>query len=128
MIKTHLKRKQTYFTHFSFTRASKQYVYDDMGNEYLDCVSSSAHGMQKSVSLYQANTTFLKLHIVGHCHPHVVAAGQAQMLKLWCSQGFLNDTYSKYIKQLIATLPEALNVIYLVNSGYDNDTCVADTG
>lgn len=78
-------------------RASKQYVYDDLGNEYLDCVSSAAH--------------------VGHCHPHVVAAGQAQMLKLWSSQGFLNDTYSKYIKQLIDTLPEALNVIYLVNSG-----------
>lgn len=25
-------------------RASKQYVYDDLGNEYLDCVSSAAHG------------------------------------------------------------------------------------
>ncbi|KAI9551763.1 hypothetical protein GHT06_022099 [Daphnia sinensis] len=78
-------------------RASKQYIYDDLGNEYLDCVSSSAH--------------------VGHCHPHVVAAGHAQMLKLWTTQGFLNDTYSQYMKKLMDILPESLSVVYLVNSG-----------
>ena len=31
-------------------RASKQYIYDDLGNEYLDCVSSSAHGKSSSSS------------------------------------------------------------------------------
>ncbi|XP_046443717.1 ethanolamine-phosphate phospho-lyase-like [Daphnia pulex] len=78
-------------------RASKQYIYDDLGTEYLDCVSSSAH--------------------VGHCHPHVVAASQTQMQKLWTTQGFLNDTYSLYMKKLMDVLPESLSVVYLVNSG-----------
>ena len=26
------------------TRASKQYMYDDSNTEYLDCISSTAHG------------------------------------------------------------------------------------
>lgn len=56
-------------------------------------------------------------NIVGHCHPHVVAAGQKQMHKLWTGLGFLHDTYSKYIKELTDILPENLSVIYLVNSG-----------
>ena len=34
------------------TRAIKQYMYDDNGVEYLDCVNGTAH--------------------VGHCHPQVV--------------------------------------------------------
>ena len=35
------------------------HLYDDAGQPYLDCVNNVAH--------------------VGHCHPHVVAAGQRQM-------------------------------------------------
>ncbi len=33
------------------SRASKQYIYDNRGNEYLDCINAAAH--------------------VGHCHPQV---------------------------------------------------------
>lgn len=28
------------------TRASKQYMYDDTGTEYLDCISNAAHGQE----------------------------------------------------------------------------------
>ena len=28
-------------------RGSKQYIYDDLGTEYLDCVSNTAHGKRK---------------------------------------------------------------------------------
>ena len=35
----------------SISRASKQYVYDESGTQYLDCVNGTAH--------------------VGHCHPQV---------------------------------------------------------
>jgi len=78
-------------------KASKQYMYDEFGIEYLDCISNVSH--------------------VGHCHPHVVGSGQEQMGKLTTSQGFLTDQLSLYAKKLTETLPERLCVCYFVNSG-----------
>ncbi|XP_071528295.1 ethanolamine-phosphate phospho-lyase-like [Panulirus ornatus] len=78
-------------------RAQKQYMTDNMGVQYLDCVSSIAH--------------------VGHCHPQVVTAGKNQMGTLVTAQGFINDLLTKYVKQLVNNLPDILSVCYLVNSG-----------
>jgi 4-aminobutyrate aminotransferase-like enzyme len=56
------------------------------------------------------------------------------LARLTTAQGFLSDTLSKYVKQLSATLPESLNVVYLCNSGSEaNDLaircqCVFSTG
>jgi len=82
---------------FKLVRASKQYLYNDLGIEFLDCVNNTAH--------------------VGHCHPHVVSAGQAQMSVLWTAPGFINESFSKYIKLLLDYLPDKLSVIHLVSSG-----------
>ena len=73
------------------------------------------HPHDSCISIIHQNNFFLS--IVGHCHPHVVAASQTQMQKLWTTQGFLNDTYSLYMKKLMDVLPETLSVVYLVNSG-----------
>ncbi|XP_063848182.1 5-phosphohydroxy-L-lysine phospho-lyase-like isoform X1 [Scylla paramamosain] len=78
-------------------RAQKQYMTDNMGVQYLDCVSNVVH--------------------VGHCHPQVVAAGKNQMATLVTAQGFINDSLTKYVKELTSHLPDTLNVVYLVNSG-----------
>ncbi|XP_074648114.1 5-phosphohydroxy-L-lysine phospho-lyase-like [Tubulanus polymorphus] len=78
-------------------RASKQYMYDDNGIEYLDCISIMAH--------------------VGHCHAKVVHAGNQQMSKIGASYGFISDVQSVYAKRLIETLPHGLCVCYFVNSG-----------
>ncbi|XP_046584769.1 5-phosphohydroxy-L-lysine phospho-lyase-like isoform X1 [Haliotis rubra] len=78
-------------------RASRQYLYDDAGNEFLDCINNVSH--------------------VGHCHPHVVSVGQEQMSKLTTSAGFLNDQMSEYAKRLISTFPEKLCVCFFLNSG-----------
>ncbi|XP_050688213.1 ethanolamine-phosphate phospho-lyase-like isoform X1 [Eriocheir sinensis] len=78
-------------------RAQKQYMTDNIGVQYLDCVSNVAH--------------------VGHCHPQVVLAGKNQMATLVTAQGFVNDLLSKYVKELTSHLPDSLNVVYLVNSG-----------
>ncbi len=40
-------------------RAKAQFMYDENGDEFLDCINNVCH--------------------VGHCHPHVVATGQRQM-------------------------------------------------
>lgn len=78
-------------------RGSKQYLYDHTDVEYLDCISSVAH--------------------VGHCHPHVVQSGQAQMSKLAASFGWLSDIQSSYAKKLVETFPNKLSICYFVNSG-----------
>jgi len=81
----------------SISRASKQYVYDESGTQYLDCVNGTAH--------------------VGHCHPQVVQAGKEQMGKLVTAQGFVSKVLKKYVNQLVESLPDPLNVCYLTNSG-----------
>ena len=50
-------------------RAKGQWMYDQEGLAYLDCINNVAH--------------------VGHCHPHVVSQGQRQMEEL---EGNLNVT------------------------------------
>lgn len=78
-------------------KAQKQYMTDHIGIQYLDCVSNVSH--------------------VGHCHPQVLTAAQNQMGRLVAAQGFLNDALTKYVKQLVDTLPDSLTICFLVNSG-----------
>jgi len=84
-------------TVLNISRASKQFVYDQSGVQYLDTVNGTSH--------------------VGHCHPQVVAAGHNQMSRLVSSQGFTSEIQSKYISQLVDSMPEPLSVCYLTNSG-----------
>ncbi len=54
---------------------------------------------------------------VGHCHPKIVAAGQAQLAKLNTNTRFLHDNIVNYAEKLLATMPDELSVCMLVNSG-----------
>lgn len=54
---------------------------------------------------------------VGHCHPHVVRAGQDQLSKVIACNGFLNEKAVEYAQRIIETLPEKLCVCFMVNSG-----------
>ena len=73
-----------------------KYRYDDDGQRYLDAYNNVPH--------------------VGHCHPRVVAAGQAQMSVLNTNTRYLHDALTSYAERLSATLPEPLRVCYFVNS------------
>jgi 4-aminobutyrate aminotransferase-like enzyme/Ser/Thr protein kinase RdoA (MazF antagonist) len=73
------------------------YLYDENGRPFLDCVNNVAH--------------------VGHCHPHVVAAGRQQMGVLNTNTRYLHDNIVEYARRLTATLPEPLSVCFFVNSG-----------
>ncbi|XP_072119939.1 5-phosphohydroxy-L-lysine phospho-lyase-like isoform X1 [Mobula birostris] len=77
--------------------ARGQYMYDEMGRRYLDCINNVAH--------------------VGHCHPDVVKAGSAQMAILNTNSRFLHDNIVQYAKKLSETLPPKLSAFYFVNSG-----------
>nr|XP_031323848.1 ethanolamine-phosphate phospho-lyase isoform X2 [Camelus dromedarius] len=78
-------------------RAQRQYMFDEKGEQYLDCINNVAH--------------------VGHCHPEVVKAAQRQMELLNTNSRFLHDNVVEYAKRLSATLPDKLSVCYFTNSG-----------
>ena len=78
-------------------RGSMQYLYDEQGRRFLDCVNNVAH--------------------VGHSHPRVVKAGQSQMAVLNTNTRYLHENLVRYAKQLCSTLPQPLSVSYFVCSG-----------
>jgi len=77
--------------------AKGQYMYDEKDTPYLDCINNVCH--------------------VGHCHPHVVKAGQDQMGVLNTNSRFLHDNLVMYAERLCSKFPSKLCVAYLVNSG-----------
>ncbi|MGH0157011.1 UNVERIFIED_CONTAM: hypothetical protein FKN15_032710 [Acipenser sinensis] len=78
-------------------RAKGQYMYNEKGERYLDCINNVAH--------------------VGHSHPYVVNAAVKQMELLNTNSRFLHDNLVQYAQRLTATLPEQLSICYFVNSG-----------
>lgn len=78
-------------------RAKGQYMFDETGGRYLDCINNVAH--------------------VGHSHPEVTKAAVKQMEALNTNSRFLHDNLVQYAERLTATLPEKLSVCYFVNSG-----------
>ncbi|KAE8630511.1 hypothetical protein XENTR_v10000848 [Xenopus tropicalis] len=78
-------------------RAKGQYMFDEKGEKYLDCINNVAH--------------------VGHSHPEVTKAALKQMELLNTNSRFLHDNLVRYAECLTATLPEKLSVCYFVNSG-----------
>ncbi|XP_063756628.1 ethanolamine-phosphate phospho-lyase isoform X3 [Eleginops maclovinus] len=88
-----------FFSHdpIKIIRAKGQYMYDEKGRQYLDCINNVAH--------------------VGHCHPDVVKAGAQQMEQLNTNSRFLHDNLVLYAQRLQDTLPDKLSVCYFVNSG-----------
>lgn len=87
----------SYDTPLKIVRGEGVWLYDAHGQAYLDMVNNVCH--------------------VGHCHPRVVAAGQAQMARLNTNTRYLHDNIVEYSLRLTATLPDALSVVFLTNSG-----------
>jgi 4-aminobutyrate aminotransferase-like enzyme/Ser/Thr protein kinase RdoA (MazF antagonist) len=77
-------------------RGWKQYLYDDSGRAFLDVYNNVPH--------------------VGHSHPRVVRAAQAQLALLNTNTRYLHDTIVRYAERLTALLPAPLSVCYFVNS------------
>jgi 4-aminobutyrate aminotransferase-like enzyme/Ser/Thr protein kinase RdoA (MazF antagonist) len=81
----------------NIVRGYKQYLYNQSGRPFLDCVNNVCH--------------------VGHCHPTVVKALLEQAAVLNTNTRYLHDKLVKYAQRLCATLPEPLSVYFFVNSG-----------
>ena len=78
-------------------RGWMQYLYDDTGRAYLDVYNN--------------------VPLVGHSHPRVVLAAQAQLALLNTNTRYLHDNVNRYAEQLTRSFPEPLRVCFFVNSG-----------
>ena len=79
---------------------SMQYVWDDTGKRYLD-------GLGGIVTVS-----------VGHCHPHVIAAGNKQSEVYQHSTTiYLHPNVGAFAEKLASKMPGDLKVCYFVNSG-----------
>jgi acetylornithine/LysW-gamma-L-lysine aminotransferase len=88
------------------TRGKGALVWDINGKEYVDC--STSYGVA----------------LLGHCHPKVVAAIQAQAPQLiTCHSAYYNDKRAEFIQKLVAITPKGLDKAFLSNSGAESVEC-----
>lgn len=79
------------------TGGAFQYMYDEMGNTYLDAYNNISH--------------------VGHCHPNLSKVISKQVRKLNTNTRYLYPELAAYAEKLTSTLPSLLLKIFYVNSG-----------
>jgi len=77
-------------------RGEMQYLFDDTGRRYLDAYNNVPH--------------------VGHCHPEVVEAACEQMRTLNTNTRYLSDHFNAYAETLLASMPDALDTCFFLNS------------
>jgi 4-aminobutyrate aminotransferase-like enzyme/Ser/Thr protein kinase RdoA (MazF antagonist) len=78
-------------------RGFMQHLYDEQGRAYLDVYNN--------------------VPLVGHSHPRVVRAAQAQLALLNTNTRYLHENLVRYAERLTRLLPEPLRVVYILNSG-----------
>jgi len=94
-----------YTNHIKIEKGAFQYLYDDEGRTFIDCVNNVSH--------------------VGHCHPVVVEAMLNQVATLNTNTRYLHDGIVDYALRLLETLPSNLKVCYFTNSGSEaNDLAI----
>ncbi|CAF0974304.1 unnamed protein product [Rotaria sordida] len=82
-------------------RCQNTYMYDQLGNKYLDCINNVAH--------------------VGHCHPYVVTQVSKQMSACATNNRYLHDNTVILAEKLSKTLPKSLDQIFYTNSGSESN-------
>src|SRR3954470_363813 len=89
-----------YKTPLMVVEGSMQYVWDETGKRYLD-------GLGGIVTVS-----------VGHCHPHVIAAGNKQSeIYQHSTTIYLHPNVAQYAEKLASKMPGDLKMCYFVNSG-----------
>ena len=81
----------------NLVRGRGVWLYDEYGRAYLDAINNVTH--------------------VGHAEPRVTAAVSRQLKKLNTNSRFLYEGIARYAERLVATLPEPLEVVFLVCTG-----------
>ncbi|MET0451392.1 MAG: aminotransferase class III-fold pyridoxal phosphate-dependent enzyme [Mycobacterium sp.] len=90
--------QRSYFTRpMNLVRGRDVWLLDEDGMAYLDSLNNVAH--------------------VGHANPRITAAATRQLKKLNTNSRFMYPQIATYAEKLAATLPDPLEVVFLVNSG-----------
>lgn len=101
LAKRHNMFSNMLYTHYKeplhVTGGALQYLYDNKGNTYFDCVNN--------VSQW------------GHSNPHIVRPAQLQISRLNTNSRYVYDLMTDYAEQLLATFPDELEVVFFTNSG-----------
>jgi 4-aminobutyrate aminotransferase-like enzyme/Ser/Thr protein kinase RdoA (MazF antagonist) len=87
----------TYDRPLHLVRGRGAWLYDADGRAYLDCYNN--------------------VPVVGHAHPHVVEAIARQAATLNTNARYLTGSALELAERLIATMPDGLDTVMLVNSG-----------
>ncbi len=90
-------QRNYYARPMSLVRGRDVWFYDEDGLAYLDSLNNVAH--------------------VGHAEPRVTAAATGQLRKLNTNSRFVYPQIATYADKLVATLPDPLEVVFLVCSG-----------
>ena len=85
----------------NIVRGQGQYLYDANGTKYLDGINNIQH--------------------VGHSHPKVIEAANAQFKKLNTNTRYLDETILNYAQALTEKLPKGLNKCFFTNSGSESN-------
>ena len=95
----HIARSQRnyYRTPMNLVRGRGVWFHDEDGLAYLDSLNNVTH--------------------VGHAEPRVTAAAARQMRKLNTNSRFVSRQIASYVQKLVATLPDPLEVVFLVCTG-----------
>uniref|UniRef100_A0A0K0FHP6 5-phosphohydroxy-L-lysine phospho-lyase (inferred by orthology to a human protein) n=1 Tax=Strongyloides venezuelensis TaxID=75913 RepID=A0A0K0FHP6_STRVS len=86
---------------FVVSRASMQYLYDEKGTKFIDCISNVQH--------------------VGHCHPYVVSEISDQLSTATCNVRFVYSKLTECAEELLKTLPEFDTVLFCNSGSEAND-------
>lgn len=78
-----------------------QYLIDEEGNRYLDCINNVAH--------------------VGHTHPEITRACALQMTQLYTNSRYLHEANSILAERITSKFPHPLNVCFFTNSGSESN-------
>jgi len=79
------------------TGAAFQYMYDQLGNTYLDAYNNIPH--------------------IGHCHPNISKVISKQVRQLNTNTRYLYPELVAYAEALTQTLPNSFEKVFYVNSG-----------
>lgn len=90
-------QRNYYARPMNLVRGRDVWFYDEDGLAYLDSLNNVTH--------------------VGHAEPRVTATAARQMRKLNTNSRFVYPQIATYVQKLVGTLPEPLDVVFLVCSG-----------
>jgi len=87
----------SYKTPIQFLEAQNQYLFDEKGKKYLDCVNNISH--------------------VGHCHPKIHEKLISQNSKLNTNTRYIYKIINDYSENLLKKFPKKLDTIFFVCTG-----------